>query len=153
MSLVHDNEIISYEVNLKKNRIVLYTEYENSNIIENTKIYFYDVLAHFFETQLPGSIIFDIDNYDIHHFIEDNKEILEEQKNYGWPMDYSTINELEEKLMREQYEYFAISSSYGLNGWVLAKKYEIKVIEMLKKNDSLCDKYEEELIINPKKRI
>lgn len=59
-------------------------------------------------------------------------------------MDYSTINELEEKLMREQYEYFVISSSYGLNGWVLAKKYEIKVIEMLKENDSLCDKYEED---------
>ncbi|WP_438350662.1 hypothetical protein ACP8HI_08480 [Paenibacillus sp. FA6] len=131
MSIVHDNEILSYEINLKQNKIVIHTEYQNSNKIENTNIIFYDVLAHLFETQLPGSIIFDIDNYEIHHFIEENKEILEKQKNYCWPMEYKTINELEEKLMIEQYKYCVISSSYGLSGWVLAKKYEINVIETL----------------------
>ncbi|MDQ0090334.1 hypothetical protein J2T12_003748 [Paenibacillus anaericanus] len=131
MSMVHDNEILSYEINLKQNKIVIHTEYQNFNKIENTSIIFYDVLAHLFETQLSGSIIFEIYNYEIHHFIEENKEILEKQKNYCWPMYYKTINELEEKLMIEQYKYFVISSSYGLSGWVLAKKYEINLIETL----------------------
>ncbi|MDK8179599.1 hypothetical protein [Paenibacillus sp. UMB4589-SE434] len=130
MSNVHDNEILSYEINLKQNKIVIHTEYIIPNKTENTTIFFYDVLAHFFDTQLPGSIILDIDTYDIHHFITDNKELLEKHKNYSWPMDYTTIDELEGKLIQEQYKYFIISSSYGLSGWVLAKKYEINVIEM-----------------------
>lgn len=54
MSLVHDNEIISYEVNLKKNRIVLHTEYENSNIIENTKIFFMTFLLIFLKPNYPA---------------------------------------------------------------------------------------------------
>jgi len=80
-------------------------------------------------------MIFDIDNYEIHRFIEENKEILNKQKNHGWPMDYHSLNELEEKLLKEQYRYFVISSSYGLSGWVLAKEYEIKITEMPKENE------------------
>jgi hypothetical protein len=40
-------------------------------------------------------------------------------------MDYDTEKELTERLLKDQYSYYVISSSYGLNGWVLAKSYEI----------------------------
>ncbi|MTI49248.1 MAG: hypothetical protein FH761_15555 [Firmicutes bacterium] len=71
-----------------------------------------------------GSIIFDIEKYSIDYFIKNNSDLLEKHKSYSWPMNYDTIEELREKLVREEYSYYVISSSYGLNGWILAKNYK-----------------------------
>lgn len=125
MSKIHDNEIISYEVDLKNQKIIIHTENPYSELIKNADIIFSDVLAHFFKTELSGSIIFDIDKYDIIQFLKDNSDLLKTEKNYGWPIDYNTIEELTERLLKDQYSYYVISSSYGLNGWVLAKSYVI----------------------------
>ncbi|WNQ12225.1 hypothetical protein MJA45_04015 [Paenibacillus aurantius] len=123
MSNIHDNEIISYEVDLRKHKIILHTiQYRDSAC---TKLIFSDVLAHLFETHLEGSIILDVEEYELSHFIQDNRELLEKQKNSCWPIDYGNFEELTEKLIKEQYAYYVISSSYGLNGWILAKEYEI----------------------------
>ncbi|MCC3381767.1 hypothetical protein ACFQ5D_02490 [Paenibacillus farraposensis] len=123
MSNIHDSEIISYEVDLKNQKIIISTiQYPDSSI---TELVFSDVLAHLFETHLEGSIILDVDKYELSQFINDNRELLEKQKNSCWPIDYYNIEELTEKLRREQYVYFVVSSSYGLNGWILAKKYEV----------------------------
>lgn len=123
VSKIHDNEIISYEVDLRNRKIIIHTEYHDSTLIKNTDVIFYDVLVHSFRTELSGSIIFDIDKYEIIQFLKDNSELLKKEKNYCWPMDYNTIEELTERL--DQYSYYVISSSYGLSGWVLAKSYEI----------------------------
>ncbi|GAA0134814.1 hypothetical protein YSY43_16540 [Paenibacillus sp. YSY-4.3] len=123
MSNIHDNEIISYEVDLKNHKIIIHTIQNPGST--STEIVFCDVLAHLFETQLEGSIIFDVNEYELSYFFKDNHELLEKQKNSCWPMEYDTIEELTEKLVKEQYTYYVVTSSYGLNGWVLAKKYEI----------------------------
>lgn len=120
MSKIHDNEISSYIVNLKEQQIILYMEHQN----KNTNIIFSNVLVHFFENELSGSILLDIEKYSINQFIKDNCRLLEQRKNYCWPIDYDTIEQLSEELQKEQYYYYVISSSYGLNGWILAKKYE-----------------------------
>lgn len=124
MVKIHDYEITSYEVDLKNQKINIHAECNDSTLISKTIIIFVDVLAHFFENQLNGSIIFDIEKYEIVQFIKDNIDLLKKQKNYCWPMDYNTDQELIEKLCKEQYSYYVISSSYGLNGWILAKNYE-----------------------------
>jgi hypothetical protein len=121
---IHDNEIISYEVHLKNQKIIIHTEYHELKVVKSTKIVFSDVLVHFFENELSGSIIFDIKEYSLNQFFKDNNELLEKQKNYCWPMDYNTIKELTGILLKEQFSYYVISSSYGLSGWVLAKNYE-----------------------------
>lgn len=127
MSNIHDNEIISYEIDLKHHKIIIHTiQYRNST---PTEVVFCDVLAHMFETQLEGSIILDIQKYELSHFVKNNRDLLEKQKNYGWPMDYNTVEELTERLLKEQYVYYVVSSSYGLSGWVLAKKYEITSVK------------------------
>lgn len=59
MISVHDNEVMSYEVNLKDQYIAINTEYEGIEV----KINFSDVMAHIFEDQLCGSILLDIDLY------------------------------------------------------------------------------------------
>ncbi|WP_252250315.1 hypothetical protein [Clostridium sp. ZBS13] len=122
---IHDNEIVSYKVDLKNQKITIHTEDNDLKLIKSTDIIFSDVLAHFFENQLNGSVIFDIGEYNINQFVNENSELLEKQKNYCWPIDYNTIEELTEKLLKDKYCYYVISSSYGLSGWVLAKNYEI----------------------------
>lgn len=121
MLKLHDSEIISYEVNLKEQSIIMHTKHNST--IQHTDIVFYNVLSHFFENELKGSIIFDIEKHELIQFIKDNHNLLEKQKNYCWPLDYNTIEELIKKLSKQQYSYYVISSSYGLSGWVLAKNY------------------------------
>lgn len=125
MVRIHDNEIVSYEVDLKNHQIILHTQYKDSGSIKNTDIIFHDVLVHFFQNELSGSIIFDIEKSDITLFLKNNSDLLKKQKNYCWPMPYRTEEELTEGLLKGQYSYYVISSSYGLNGWILAKSYEI----------------------------
>lgn len=122
MLSIHDNEIVSYEVDIRKSTIKIQT-LDGDEL--TTTIEFTDVLAHVFETQLQGSIIFDISTFEVSRFLENNKELLEKQKNYGWPMHYEKKEELLEHLQNEKYNYFVISASYGLNGWVIAKGYKV----------------------------
>ncbi|KGE18428.1 hypothetical protein [Paenibacillus wynnii] len=124
---VHDNEIIAYKVDLKNSKLYLYTEYDDAvHIKQEIDIVFSDVLAHYFECELSGSIILDISNYEIDEFFEDqgNLMLLERHKNNCWPMYYGTIEELKNRLRSDKYLYFIIYSSYGLNGWIIAKDYE-----------------------------
>ncbi|WP_059049849.1 hypothetical protein [Paenibacillus senegalimassiliensis] len=120
---IHDNEIISYEVDFRNSKITIQTLNGNENSI--TTIEFTDILAHGFETELQGSIIFDIRTFVVSDFLESNKELLEKQKNYGWPIYYENIEDLLEHLQNEKYNYYVISASYGLNGWVIAKEYKV----------------------------
>lgn len=120
---VHDNELVSYVVDLRHCKIILSTVCQNSDSI--TSIEFTDVLAHVFETQLQGSIILDISTMEIRKFIEQNKELLEKQKSYGWPRHYETVEDLLNYLQKERYNYYVVSASYGLNGWIVAKECRV----------------------------
>ncbi|PAV28916.1 hypothetical protein CIL05_14935 [Virgibacillus profundi] len=122
MLSVHDNKIISYNVNLKNKVIKLQTQSEEGKLIN---IVFSDVLTHVFEDQLYGSIILDIEKQDLEQFFYKYKDLLEDKKAYCWPIDYNESTELERKLIEEKYAYYIIFASYGLNGWVLAKKLDI----------------------------
>ncbi|WP_285107909.1 hypothetical protein [Paenibacillus sp. UMB4589-SE434] len=124
MLSIHDNKIVSYEVDFQKSRITLNTtDGKRDSVI--TKIEFNDALAHVFETQLRGSIILDISTLDVSLFFKHNKELLEKEKDYAWPMYYEKIEDLFEYLQNEKYNYYVISASYGLNGWVIAKEYKV----------------------------
>ncbi len=125
MSMVHDNVILSYEVDLQNERIILHTRYDDSRSVEETDIIFTDVLNHWFEQQLKGSIIFDISESEISHFVKENSELLIKNKAFGWPMMYESIDDFERLLTDEKYKYINLSSSYGMNGWVLAKNLDI----------------------------
>ncbi|MDN4604094.1 hypothetical protein P5G61_22830 [Paenibacillus sp. F6_3S_P_1C] len=125
MPSVHDNIILSYEVDLENEFIRMRTRSYHSDLSEDTDIFFSDVLAHSFDTPMQGSIIFDIDDVGLDHFINYNRELLEKGKGQGWPITYKTDEELESKLIEGEYQYFVITSSYGLSGWVLAKKVEM----------------------------
>lgn len=124
MKSVHDNEIVSYEVNLKEKRIKLNTVIRNTE--EKIEVRFSNVIAHVFEEELPGSIILDIEESNLEKFFKSNQKLLQEKKDYFWPMIYKTESEFHEKLKNENISYFIIFSSYGLNGWILAENMDIE---------------------------
>ena len=127
MPSIHDSIVMSYEVNLQCQKIVFHTQNKSAADIDEIEITFSNVLAHSFENELPGSVLYEISEHGIHEFLEDNRILLEKGKPYCWPVDFDTLDELQGMLFKEHYLYYRISSSYGLNGWVLAKQYEAKV--------------------------
>ncbi|WP_411736002.1 hypothetical protein [Paenibacillus sp. M2] len=129
MPSLHDNTILSYEVDLENERIRMRTRSSHA-VPKNMDVLFSGVMAHAFDTPLHGSIILDLDEWDLEHFIPYNRELLESGKGQGWPVSYDSDDELHTRLIKEKYKYTVISSSYGLSGWVLAKNVEISVQEM-----------------------
>jgi hypothetical protein len=125
---VHDNILYGYVVVSDQDQsrsytITLYTEFLDRLPIEYTDIVFTGVVAHHFENELPNSILFDVEEADLGRVYEDDQELFERLKNYGWPpYAYTTVDELVATLKAEQIKAFAISASYGLDGWVWAKQ-------------------------------
>lgn len=128
MPSLHDNIILSYEVDLENERIRMCTR-SSHDVPKNMDVLFSGVMAHAFDTPLHGSIILDLDEWDIEHFIPYNRELLESGMGQGWPVSYDSYDELQIRLIEEKYKYMVISSSYGLSGWVLAKNVETSVQE------------------------
>jgi len=119
---VHDNEIISYNVDYKKQKLTLNTtDYKDENII----IEFQGFLTHKFELGYQQNVISDLEEHGIEAMIEENEELLKETKCYCWPMYFDNLEHLKEKLKANQYKYYVIESSIGLCGWVLARNMEI----------------------------
>lgn len=121
---IHDYEVISYEINLKNEKIKLITQLPGTK--NQAYLKFDGVLAHYFENELSGSIILDVVEETLINFLSYNKNLLDERKNQAWPMYYKEISQLEEKLKSENLKYYIIGSSYGLGGWVLAKNMIIE---------------------------
>ena len=124
MDNIHDNEIVKYSVDFIKKEIVIKTLNEKN---ETIKILFQNVLVYCFEKEIPNSIIFDIEKFEIEKLIEENIELLKENKDYGWPpIAYNNTKGLVEQLKTEQYNYYTIEATIGLCGWIVAKKVQIK---------------------------
>lgn len=124
---VHDNILYGYAVVSDQNQsrsytIILYTEFLDSPPVEYTDVVFAGVVAHHFESELPNSILFDIEQTDLERTYTDDQELFERLKNYGWPFMYTTLDELFVSLKAKQIKAFTISASYGLDGWVWAEQ-------------------------------
>ena len=129
MSMLHDNIIKSYCVDFEAETIMLKTIFHNytDKIIENTDVIFTGYLTHNFGHECKGSVIFDINEYPLNLFLEQEAELFEDNKNYGWPILYKTENELIEFIQANKYKVFEVASSYGLFGWVFAKQMDIVI--------------------------
>lgn len=121
---MHDDCIVAYSVNLEEKSIVIHT-YNNTKK-KHGKICFFEVLTHSFKCIIDYNIILDIQECEMDFFFEDNREELIKMKGYGWPVDYLTEKELIDFLRTNEYKYIKIYSSYGMDGWILAKSYEIE---------------------------
>ncbi|MGM0219106.1 hypothetical protein [Enterococcus sp. AZ126] len=122
MHSVHDYEITEYSMNFRTKKLTIEATLDDNS----KKIIFTDVLAYEFSDEIPYSTILDIDKIDIQNFFKNNKELLESKKNSGWPVIYQTMEELEQKIQKEEVNYYILFSSYGMTGWILAQDITVK---------------------------
>ncbi len=118
MSKIHDSKILNYQIDFEYSIIEMKVENEQE---KQVKILFEDFFAFHFENQLPGSILFDIVEGEVDSFALENKELLDKEKDYLWPMDYEYVEDLINYIKENSYNYYKIYASYGLNGWILSK--------------------------------
>ncbi|MGX7148400.1 hypothetical protein [Enterococcus ureasiticus] len=121
MNTIHDYEIERFTVEFKKNTISI----DISSEQRQKQIVFQEVFCYKFYEEMPYSIISDLEERPIEDFFKENKELLNQTKNYAWPIMYDSIQELVNKIKDADVHYQVLSSSYGMNGWVLAKRVEI----------------------------
>lgn len=60
----------------------------------NIRIFYLKIFSLYFEDQIPDSIIRDIVESEIDMFVAEKKDLLNERKDYSWPMDYDHKSEL-----------------------------------------------------------
>ncbi len=120
---VHDNEILSYEVDVRNETLRLFTKYEDK---EDTVITFSGWLTHRLEDACHCNIISDISRLSVDSFIDNNKEMLEEMIRY-LPLDVRDTEDFRKYLQNKEQKIFEITSSIGLCGFVIAKEIAIDV--------------------------
>jgi len=119
----HDNHIVSYTVLAKEKRIVLQTEFRDQEPHEFTDVVFEEVLAYDFEHDLFGTIIHNVEEVDLATLLKEKAAMFEEGWRYGWPRGWEKEKEeIEAFVRRLEMRAFELSSSYGMSGWVLAKR-------------------------------
>ncbi|WP_288394139.1 hypothetical protein [uncultured Vagococcus sp.] len=120
--MIHDYSILDYNINFKEKKIKFTFQKEE----KYSTVEFFEFLTYNFNFPLEFNIIYEIQQYSIENFLDTNKELLDKWKNQFWPIDYENEIELKKYLIDNNYNYYYISSSYGLEGWVLAKDINIK---------------------------
>lgn len=125
---IHDNLLVSYEVQCEKRTISLRTEYRVENKpTEFTTVVFEGVKGYHFENDAFGNIIFDVENVSIERFLKEHgAELLESNRMAGTPGRWVKDLDSAPGYLHEQgIRAFELSSSLGLSGWVLAKEISI----------------------------
>ncbi len=119
---VHDNALVSYTVQCEERQIHLHTIYRDREPYEYTDVVFTEVVAYHFEADNFNTILFDIKEVTVEAVYAAYRDLFVSKKNYGWPaITYQSEAELLDKLREEGIKGFAIASSYGMDGFVLAK--------------------------------
>jgi hypothetical protein len=127
---IHDNRVISYEVDGEARRIVLRTRFEDSVPVEYTDVIFEGVLAYYFENDNFGSILFSIKEVPVLQLVEDDRSLFEEGVRFGWPGPWNVSPESSiQYIQSEGGKAFEIFSSYGLSGWVIAETFRLELGE------------------------
>src|SRR5690349_14293085 len=123
---VHDNLIVSYTVDCQEQRITLRTAFDSNDLHEDTDVIFSGVVGYHFEGDNFGTILFDIAQVSPEEVYSAYRDVFERRKSYAWPtIDSGTEQELMDKLRNRNVKGFLISSSYGMEGFVLAEEMRL----------------------------
>jgi hypothetical protein len=125
---IHDNLLISYEVQCEKQIITLRTEYRREDKpTEFTNVVLSGVQGYHFENDAFGNIIFDVAEVPVEWFLtEYGAEISELHRMAGSPGPWAkNLTSAPEYLREHGIKAYILSSSLGLSGWVRAKEISI----------------------------
>jgi hypothetical protein len=138
---IHDNLLISYEVQCEARTIVLRTEYRASDRrTEFTNVVFTGVQGYRFENDAFGNIIFDLETVPMERILtEYGAEISESYRMSGSPGPWAADLDSAGAYLREQgAQGFILSSSFGMSGWILAKEIAVLAAQPATISSSMC---------------
>jgi hypothetical protein len=125
---LHDNFLVSYEVNCEARQIKLHTKPDSRDPAKREQrlrtVILNGVEGYRFENDAFGNIIFSLDAIPVEQLLaEFGLQIAESYRMAGapgpWAADLSSAPQV---LTAKGVQGFVLSSSYGLSGWVLAKE-------------------------------
>jgi hypothetical protein len=121
---VHDNVLVSYEVNCERRSICLHTQFRDRGPpFELTDVIFTGVVAYQFEHDSTiGTILFDVEDVAAIQVWRENAASFRAGMPYGWPGEWADSEEAATLYFRENAIFgYIVASSCGLSGWILAK--------------------------------
>ena len=120
---IHDHTLNGYEVDAVAQTIVLHTVYPHSDPPLRTDVRFRDVRDHYFPFPRLPSILFEIEPAGSESVIREHRsQINEGHRLIGWPSFYAgTVEAMVRGIEQTGHQFYVIESSFGLDGWVLAK--------------------------------
>jgi hypothetical protein len=123
MLSVHDNICRGYRFSGVRRQLVLETEYPCGSEKEGRQsdIIFEGVWCHHLESVQEGNIIFDIEEVSLGQVEHEFAGVFERLRNYGWPRLENQDDSLAGLVRRHQLCVYRIGSSYGMEGFVVAK--------------------------------
>jgi hypothetical protein len=122
---LHDHLLISYEVNCERRQIELRSRRQCPQCeAEEIAVLFEGVEAYQLENDAFGNIIFSLQAVPLELLLREQcRKIAESYRTAGapgrWAADLSSAGQA---LARNGIKGYVLSSSYGLSGWVLAKR-------------------------------
>ena len=116
---LHDYFINKFELDFDNQEASLFCTFEDRKTKGGVK--FGGFLASKLEDIQAGNIILDIEEWDIPSFIRVEGEYLKSRKNYAWPMSSESLDDLQEKLINNEYRVWWLSPTYGMGGYIIAK--------------------------------
>jgi hypothetical protein len=125
---IHDNRLVSYEVQCEARTILLRTEYRVKNqSTEFINVIFRGLEGYRFENDAFGNIILGLETVALEQFLaEYGAEISKAYNAAGSPGPWAANLETASRYLRENaIEGFILSSSFGLSGWILAREMSI----------------------------
>jgi len=121
---LHDNFLVSYEVQCEARTITLRTENRAANRpIEFVNAIFTGVEGYHLENDAFGNIVFDLETMPVEELLNQyGTEISESYRLAGSPGPWAANLATAPGYLREQsVQGFSLNSSCGLSGWVLAR--------------------------------
>ena len=129
---LHDNFLVSYEVNCETRQIKLRAKPDPRDPakaeVQPHTVIFNGVEGYQFENDAFGNIIFSLTVISIAELIAEYGPRIAESYHWAgapgpWAADLSTAPQT---LTAKGVQGFVLSSSYGLSGWVLAKEFLVE---------------------------
>jgi hypothetical protein len=125
---IHDNHLLRYEVDQQNRTITLVTESSDTENSTLVAVVFSNVTAYSFASDSfeLGTILFGIEEIPAHSIVDDDADMFETGRKYGWPGHWNrSLQEAKQHLRSEQFKGFEISSSIGLFGWIIAESVQL----------------------------
>jgi hypothetical protein len=125
---IHDSLLYAYEVDGDSRTIVLHTRPHQGGGTEFIDVTFRGVLGYDFDGDCLGNIVFGIREAPASEMIGDGVAWRERNRQYGWPEGWNSRKEgPDEFIARCNCRVYELSSSYGMDGFVIAESMELTV--------------------------